>query len=175
MQSYWQKISLRHEKCNASEIPCGSSGKPTQRWGLVFILVLLLLAALGFLTGCIPSSSPEPPLVHIAPPAWIQGVWYDILEIGSWTFTEDNVIFHSGETPGGSTEVTINYRQAFSSKGITDSVSGDRWPAYRLLRSNGSGIQTFILWTEEEALLGREHLNVPFGWGGDSLNYYRAE
>jgi len=137
-------------------------------------VIVLLGSFLALLTGCI-SDTPNSPQVYLAPPAWIQGVWYDVLKISSWAFTEDNVIYHSGETPGGSTETIINYRQAFSLKGITDSISGDRWPTYRLLDSNGSKIQTFILWTEEEVLLGREYLEVPFGWGGDSLNYYRSD
>lgn len=134
---------------------------------------LLVLVVLSLLSGCIPGSSPQPPQVYIAPPDWIQGVWYDVFEFSSWTFTEDNVIFHKGETPGNPTETTINFREKFSSVGITDSISGDRWPTYKLLGSDGGKIATFILWTEEEAFF-REHLAVTVGWG-DSLNYYRSE
>jgi hypothetical protein len=99
-------------------------------------------------------------------------VWYDAFEFSSWTFTTDNVFFHIGERPGDPTETTMDFREMYTASGLTDRMSGQRWPTYELL-SRGHTVVRVILWTEDEALF-REHLEVEFG-SDDSMLYYRAD
>lgn len=135
-----------------------------------YLAGVVMLVGLSSLPGCVPEANP--PAVTLAPPAWIQGTWLDALEISSWTFTPDNAIWHMGERPGNPSETTIDYRDQYEAVGITDSASGDRWPTYKLISHTGSTIVTFILYTEEEDLLGIEHLSADAGYG-DPILYYR--
>jgi hypothetical protein len=132
------------------------------RWALIGTLILL--------SGC---TSVTQPLVSLAPPDWIQGIWYDAFKFSSFTFTQDNVIFCKHETPGDPEEWCFDFREQFAKQGLTDRIYGERWPTYELI-SRGSTVVKFVLWTKEVAPFGHEFLEVQGTWA-DLPNYYREK
>jgi hypothetical protein len=103
----------------------------------------------------------------------MQGGWHDLLKITTFTFTADNVIYHIGESPGHPEDTTMDFREMFANVGMYDSVSGDRWPTYKLYNGKGTLIVTFTLWPSEE-LLGLGDMLV-MEMGEQSVNYFPDE
>jgi hypothetical protein len=136
-------------------------------------VVSLILVSLLLLCGCMLDDvvPPPPPAAKLSPPQWIRGVWKDVLGYSSYTFTEDDVVYQLLERPGSAAQSPISYGSSFPQ--ATDSLSGDRFPTYRVYSKPGDLFVTFVLFTEEEALFGMEYLQVRVHPMTDTINYYR--